>query len=288
MRQSISHCGCNLSSPLLWGRHLSALLLAALILTTHPMASGALAADSPPSMASSTVSSLDSLDVPRYVIERAATPIVIDGVLDPSEPWSAATTIDSFQFPWWKQGAREATTARMLWDDAYLYVAFEAMDAHISAYLTGRDSPVSRDDAVEVFFACDPADVSIYFNFEFNAIGTILDRSPDDNRSGKWNSEGVLVGIKIDGTLNDSTDTDHRWTTEIAIPFADLVPWAPRLPPGDGDHWRLNLYRIGGEVNPQYSLWSNTRTQKPQYHKPDRFGLVRFSSSLAGSALTSP
>ena len=228
------------------------------------------------------------LDIPHYVIERAATQITIDGKLDAAEPWSAATTIDSFQFPWWTAGAREATTARMLWDEAFLYVAFEAQDAHISAYLTGRDSPVSRDDAVEVFFACDPMDVSIYFNFEFNAIGTILDRSPANNRDGTWNSEGVRVGISIDGTLNDSTDTDQGWTTEIAIPFEDLAPHAPRLPPHDGDQWRLNLYRIGGEVNPQFSLWSDTRTERPQYHKPDRFGMVRFSGRLAGSAVTSP
>ncbi len=227
-------------------------------------------------------------DLPHYVIERAPTSITIDGILDPSEPWSVATRIDSFQFPWWEDGAREPTTARMLWDEENLYVAFVAMDAHISAYLTGRDVPVSRDDAVEVFFACDPSDVSVYFNFEFNALGTILDRSPDDNRSGTWNSPGVQVAITIDGTMNDSTDTDQGWTTEIAIPFADLAPYAPRLPPAEGDQWRLNLYRIGGEVNPQFSLWSDTQTEKPQYHVPTRFGLVRFSTDLAGSTVTSP
>ena len=231
---------------------------------------------------------VSTTDLPHYVIERAATSITIDGVLDPAEPWSTATRIDSFQFPWWTTGAREGTTARLLWDEKYLYVAFVATDAYISAYLTERDAPVSRDDAVEVFFACDPADVSIYFNFEFNALGTILDRSPRDSRSSEWNGEGVQVGIAIDGTLNDSTDTDRGWTTEIAIPFADLAPFAPNLPPHDGDHWRLNLYRIGGEVNSQFSLWSDTRTQRPQYHKPDRFGLVEFSTNLAGSSLTSP
>ncbi|MBT3344497.1 MAG: carbohydrate-binding family 9-like protein [Gemmatimonadetes bacterium] len=231
---------------------------------------------------------VSTTDLPHYVIERAATSITIDGVLDPAEPWSTATRIDSFQFPWWTSGTRETTTTRLLWDEEYLYVAFVATDAHISAHLTERDAPVSRDDAVEVFFACDPADVSVYFNFEFNALGTILDRSPRDNRSSKWNGAGVKVGITIDGTLNDSTDTDRSWTTEIAIPFTDLAPFAPRLPPANGDQWRLNLYRIGGEVNPQFSLWSDTQTERPQYHVPARFGLVRFSTRLAGSTTTSP
>ena len=52
--------------------------------------------------------------------------------LDGAEPWQTATSIDSFQFPWWTTGAREGTTARLLWDDEYLYVAFVATDAHIS------------------------------------------------------------------------------------------------------------------------------------------------------------
>ena len=49
------------------------------------------------------------------------------------------------------QGAHHPTTARVLWDDEYLYVAFVATDAHISADLTNRDAPVSREYAVEVF-----------------------------------------------------------------------------------------------------------------------------------------
>ena len=44
-----------------------------------------------------------------------------------------------------------------------------------------------------------------------------------------------------------------------------------------GNTWRLNLYRIGGKVNPQYSPWSNTGTPQPTYHAPERFGIVRCS-----------
>jgi hypothetical protein len=66
----------------------------------------------------------------------------------------------------------------MLWDEKNLYVSFVPRDKHVSSILTERDDPVSRDDAVEVFVAPDTADVRQYFNFEFNALGTILDRSP--------------------------------------------------------------------------------------------------------------
>jgi hypothetical protein len=196
-------------------------------------------------------------DVPHAVIERAAGAITVDGRLD--EPsWAAATQIDSFSFPWWTEGERERTEARMLWDDEVLYVSFRAFDSHVSAVHKNRDDPVSRDDCVEVFISPDTADVSIYFNFEFNALSTILDRSPHENRRSNWNADSLRVAIDIHGTLNQQDDIDSLWTTEIAIPFDTFTGFAPRLPPSDGDIWRLNLYRTGGAINLQYATWSDT------------------------------
>ena len=229
-------------------------------------------------------------DLPHAVIQRAAGPIVIDGRLDEAS-WHAASMIDRFEFPWWTSGDRERTEARLLWDDEALYVSFRAFDRHVSAVLTERDDPVSRDDCVEVFIAPDTSDVSSYFNFEFNALGTILDRSPRSERSSGWNAEGVRVAVHIDGTLNDEQDVDRLWTTEIAIPFDSFDGFSPRLPPVDGDVWRLNLYRTGGAVNLQYIAWSDTQTETPAFHVPERFGVVSFSSDSAsgdGGAFLQP
>lgn len=217
-----------------------------------------------------------SQDLPEYTIRRAVTPIVIDGDLGEAS-WQAAEVVDAFTFPWYTEGAKDRTEARLLWDDDNLYVSFVAHDPHISATLTGRDSPVSRDDCVEVFVAPDTSAVLTYFNFEFNALGTILDRSPRDSRTSAWNAEGVQIALTIDGTLNDESDEDRQWIAEIVIPFSSFDPFAPRLPPVDGDVWRLNLYRTGGKVNLQYMTWSNTLTSKPSFHVPERFGVVRFS-----------
>ncbi|NKB69146.1 MAG: hypothetical protein GKR89_18920 [Candidatus Latescibacteria bacterium] len=216
-------------------------------------------------------------DLPHHTIRHSAGPIVLDGRLDEAS-WQAAEIIDQFTFPWWSEGAKDRTEARLLWDQTALYVAFTAYDPHISATLTQRDSPVSRDDCVEVFIAPDSSRVTTYFNFEFNALGTILDRSPRDKRSKKWNGEGVKIALDIQGTLNNETDRDSLWVAEIALPFAVFAPYAPNLPPADGDTWRLNLYRTGGQVNLQYITWSDTRVPKPQFHAPERFGVVHFSA----------
>ena len=67
-----------------------------------------------------------------YSIYRAGTPITVDGRLD--EPaWTAAPDVGAFVFPWYENGKKEQTVAKMLWDDENLYAAFICEDAHIWA-----------------------------------------------------------------------------------------------------------------------------------------------------------
>ncbi len=218
--------------------------------------------------------------LPECTIPRANSSISVDGRLDEAA-WATTPIIDQFSFPWWTAGAKERTEARLLWDDDNLYVGFTAFDPHISAVLTTRDDPVSRDDCVEVFVSPDTSDVRQYFNFEFNALGTLLDRSPAHKRSKSWNAAGVQVAVTIAGTLNDATDADSLWTTEIALPFTAFKGYAPHLPPRPGDVWRLNLYRTGGVINLQYITWSDPQRPQPQFHAPERFGYAHFLGPTA-------
>ena len=59
--------------------------------------------------------------LPRYEVHRAATPIIIDGKPD-EKAWADAPSVELI-FPWDAQtGAKQKTTARLLWDDDFLYV----------------------------------------------------------------------------------------------------------------------------------------------------------------------
>lgn len=214
-------------------------------------------------------------DLPACAIPHTTAAITIDGRLNETA-WAETSVIDEFSFPWWTAGAKDRTEVRLLWNDDYLYVGFTAFDPHISAEYDKRDDPVSRDDCVEVFIAPDTSAVNNYYNFEFNARGTILDRSPKMERSSQWNANELQVAVSITGTLNDETDTDSLWTTEIAIPFKAFAGYAPHLPPQPGDVWRLNLYRTGGKINLQYITWSDTKMHKPQFHAPEHFGFAHF------------
>ncbi|GAB4136417.1 MAG: hypothetical protein Tsb009_03450 [Planctomycetaceae bacterium] len=217
---------------------------------------------------------------PQYAILRTDRPLKIDGKLD--EPaWKNAKSVGPFKFAWWKQGKKEQTEAKLLWDDKYLYVSFRCEDEHISGTRTTRDSPVYRDDCVEVFTAPNPKHPLNYFNIEMNVRAAFLDQhhpeGPGVKLKNNWNATGVKIAVTIDGTLNNDNDTDRSWTLEAAIPFANFAKVARNTPPHPGDVWHLNLNRLGGKTNPQYSQWSPSRTSRPQFHAPKDFGRVVFS-----------
>jgi DNA-binding beta-propeller fold protein YncE len=230
---------------------------------------------------------LDNL--PRYTAHRVDAKIHVDGKLD--EPaWRNATSFGDFKFAWWKEGKREQTLARMLWDDEFLYVSYACQDAHISAVNTEHDSPVYKDDCVELFTAPNPDRPFDYFNIEMNVNRAILDRHHPDGL-GKtvpnWNSSGILIATAVDGTLNNDTDKDRGWVLEVAIPFANFSHVTGRPHPSDGDVWHLNLNRLGGETNPQYSQWSPGTTESPAFHAPDTFGRVKFSTQTSSQQAVS-
>ncbi len=217
---------------------------------------------------------------PKYTIYRTATPITIDGKLD--EPgWFAAPSVGDFQFAWYESGKKEQTVAKLLWDDKYLYVAFLCQDAHISGTRTERDSSVWKDDCVEVFTAPNPDLPNAYFNMEMNVRGAILDSYHPSKKSqkieGKWNPDGIQIKTSVVGTLNDDGDEDRYWILEAAIPLAGFSHVAKNTPPMAGDVWHMNLNRLGGETNQQFSQWSPGKSEKPQYHRPQDFGRVIFS-----------
>ncbi len=86
---------------------------------------------------------------PEYVMHRTDGPMQIDGRLDESA-WLAAPVMGPFHFPWYKEGRKEQSVAKMLWDHEYVYIAHISEDAHIAARTEEHDGPESKDDCFGV------------------------------------------------------------------------------------------------------------------------------------------
>ncbi len=214
----------------------------------------------------------------KYDIHRAKGGIKIDGELDEAA-WKRARTVGDFHFNWWTGGAKEQTAAKMLWDDENLYVSWFCRDKHISASVTERHGPVSRDDCVEIFLSPNPAKVTNYYTFEINAIGTMLNRCRTDWWKGPptWEPEGVIYRTTFHGQpRKEEAAGDANWIVELAIPLRNFAKDAAHTPPRNGDEWRLNLNRTGGITDKQNSTWSPVAPPARGFHTPESFGDVRF------------
>jgi hypothetical protein len=218
---------------------------------------------------------------PIYVCRRTRGPIVIDGRLD--EPsWLAAEPIYLIRTDTGK-APRYPTTAKVLWDDRFLYVGFYCADPDIWGTITEHDGPMYDEEVVEVFIDANQDGIS-YVELEVNPLNVTLDLFAL-NRGGRlrtlfdWASQGWQHAVTIDGHLNQREREDRSWTVEMAVPLVD-VETAPHIPPLEGDVWRANLYRIDrGKEGDEYSAWSPTCAIN--YHIPSRFGEWVFSSELA-------
>ena len=202
----------------------------------------------------------------HYTACRTSGPIVVDGRLDEAS-WRLATKSPRFEDL--EEPGRPAlfdTRAAVLWDDDYLYVGFWVEEPDVRATYTERDSMICEENDVEVFIAGEDA----YYEFELNALGTIMERFyvwqdayveagygalPEFDLQGtklvdtlggtktghahprgrrwafrEWDLPGLKWAVHVDGTINDPRDTDRGWTAEIAFPWQGLKHLADGRP----------------------------------------------------------
>ena len=108
----------------------------------------------------------------HYTSYRAKGPIAVDGHLD-EESWQLVPKSPRFEDL--EEPGRPAlfdTRAAVLWDDEYLYVGFWLEEPDVRATYTTRDSMICEENDVEVFIAGENS----YYEFELNALGTIMER----------------------------------------------------------------------------------------------------------------
>jgi hypothetical protein len=229
-----------------------------------------------------------------YVCQRG-TDLAIDGRLDESS-WSTAPWTKDFQDieGGSKPTPRFRTRAKMLWDDAYFYVAAELEEPHVWGTLTNHDAVIFQDPDFEVFVDPD-GDRHNYYEFEINALNTgwdlilkkpYIDGGPALN---EWEIPGLKTAVRIQGTLNNATDRDRGWTVEIAFPWAALREFSrQKAPPAEGDAWRINFSRVEWQIeirDGQYQKVPGTKEDNwvwspmgiVDMHRPENWGYVKFT-----------
>lgn len=209
---------------------------------------------------------------PVLKVARAVGPIEIDGVFD-EESWEHAEQTAPFVHTITGGNAPFAASAKVLWDDERLYVAFEVEDGRIHSTFEKHDDHLWEEDCVEVFVDPD-GDSRHYFEMQVSPRGVTFDtfyetrRRPQPIGHVDWES-GLVAAV---------SKTEEGYTAEMAVLWTAFAHGDVTTPPPVADaEWRVNFYVMDRQGSRQRAAgWSPPMVG--DFHVPRRFGYLRFQA----------
>ncbi|WP_428939257.1 glycoside hydrolase domain-containing protein [Fontivita pretiosa] len=198
-------------------------------------------------------------DVPLLV--RRIKPPTIDGIVSADE-WKDAAVVSEFVENSGSGKPAAQTRARIGYDDANLYVAFECDEPQLpqaarARFQQPRDASVWDNECVELLIS-PRDDRAGYLHFIIDILNQRYDAIGEDpwGFNPPWQS-----ATKLD---------NGRWSAELAISFASLGVG----PPASGQRWFANLCRERKAVE-ELSAW---RAARGAFASPGTFGSWVFGS----------
>src|SRR6185369_5438176 len=137
-------------------------------------------------------------------------------------------------------GANKGASARVLWDDKNLYIAFEFQDSDVHSDFEKHDDKLWTQDAAELFIDAD-GDRRTYIELQVSPRNVTFDSwlpAYRDNDNA-WDAP-LVTAVQVNGTLNKSDDTDTGWTVEMQIPLGAArgrMDTMRGVPPTVGTEW---------------------------------------------------
>ena len=185
---------------------------------------------------------------PGLEARYTTAPIVVDGWLD-EVAWKQAVSyplmLASDRSKKGEVVVEEQGVIRVAWDDQFFYVAIEFEDVDIVAEGTSNQLPhFQLGDLCEVFLK--PEHQSWYWELYTTPRGLKSNFFfPGRGRFGlpsnfQYNC-GLRVAAQVEGSINNWSDKDVRWTAEMAMPIRDLTAQGDMF--GPGAPWRILVAR---------------------------------------------
>ena len=179
----------------------------------------------------------EAYEKPRTLaVPRSPGGIIIDGLLS-EESWAEAARTEDFFLLGGAGVSRAQTTARLMYDEVSLHVAFVCHEPDRPKPLI-IGGPPWDDDEIEVWIDAN-GDQKTYRQVILNGVNSKMEY---------WESGPGPIGA----TTAVHVAADGTWTAEMTIPFAGLGV----KPPRPGDTWQVSLCRgrAPGRNNPTMEL----------------------------------
>lgn len=200
----------------------------------------------------------------------------------PDEAWKNAQRIA------WGPAGYE-TAFRALWNEAGLYLRFDATDPDPWWTMTKRDEWLWQEEVVEIFLDIDRSGRN-YAEVEISPGNVICDvrmvmPSPRKEMDYAWNLEGLQSQVHF---ITDANGKKTGWIAAAFLPWNGFrsLPSARTisLPPKPGDLWRFNAFRVdrpNGKKDPERGAievaWSPP--PEPSFHVPAAFRAFVFRAT---------
>ena len=179
--------------------------------------------------------------------------------------------------PWESYPYRPDVSFRIAWLQNIIYLHYAVAEREFKAEKLESNQMVCEDSCVEFFFS--PFPDGIYYNFEFNAIGTCLLSAGRNRTERSYASREIIGKMTIKSTMGDKaipfTDKQTQWKIVIAIPTGTL--WLHDIKELSGLSAMANFYKCGDRLqNRHYLTWSPVSSNRPDFHRPEYFGKLIF------------
>lgn len=183
---------------------------------------------------------------------------------------------------------RPRTEARVLADDQALYLQFRVQDRYVRSVRTAFYDDVCKDSCVEWFVR--PGTNGPYFNFEFNAGGTLLVSCMKDWRRlpggfGECIRFTPEAGTAIERVTSLPAVVDPEipdpltWTLAARIPLVLLRNHVDSVSTAPGTFWQGNFYKCASDCShPHWASWSPLG-EELNFHLPAFFGSLSFAEA---------
>jgi hypothetical protein len=163
-------------------------------------------------------------------------------------------------------------------DGSNIYLHYQVDEPQVRAVNTAFNSPVWEDSCVEFFFS-PGADKGYYYNFEFNAIGTILCGYGKHRDQREHLPEQILSKVVTVPSLGKHPIAgiwgETHWELQVKIPLEVLV--FNKIEHLSGLSAKGNFYKCGDKLEQAHYLsWKPVQTSHPDFHLPVHFGPLSF------------
>ena len=168
-------------------------------------------------------------------------------------------------------------TLAVSYSDHEIFLKYYIKENYFKAEKTETNQMVCEDSCVEFFVS--PEDDGLYYNLEFNGIGTVLLGTGTGRENSKRANPEIVSKIRRQSSVGNNpvkeTTGDFEWTLIVAVPFE--VFFHHKIKDLKGKTFRANFYKCGDMLSvPHYVTWNPVGTKNPDYHQPEYFGTLKF------------